>query len=378
MGITSQNEEPLTMLNINNNSLLNKKVIIHHRKDTDTPTLEGTITHVDATGSFTITLPDKKTSKTMALNLEQTIRGLIRSARADITLTAMDSNGRLKHMACTRVEPFANPKGKTAEERGATRYLGAYVSFLGWKEQESVTIKAIRNFKIQLSRIHPNLKNARAAVQSILTARVASGRLVMPTNKKVTDMCHQVVTQITRQCLTVHRKTDGVDDTNEIATTLLPNTAGDGLNFPDPETACTTQDARRLHDGLMSPDDRVAAATWGALHHLTDPQTGQRKPNTRDHFPTFAGRLQNLRNHGITAHRGRRDYDSLPKPPEPQSENEAQKIEEIEEFLRHEMNTHLIPNTILFVPGDETHPPTRTEETETPTLASHNMFTSIG
>ena len=200
----------------------------------------------------------------------------------------------------------------------------------------------------------------------------------MPTNKKVTDLCHQVVTQITRQCLTVHRKTDGVDDTNEIATTLLPNTAGDGLNFPDPETACTTQDARRLHDGLMSPDDRVAAATWGALHHLTDPQTGKRKPNTRDHFPTFAGRLQNLRNHGITAHRGRRDYDSLPKPPEPQSENEAQKIEEIEEFLRHEMNTHLIPNTILFVPGDETHPPTRTEETETPTLASHNMFAAIG
>jgi hypothetical protein len=207
------------------------------------------------------------------------------------------------------VEPFANSKGKTAEDRGATRYLGAYVSFLGWKEQESVTIKAIRNFRIQLLRIHPNLKNAKAAIQSILTARVASGRLVMPTNKKVTDLCHQVVTEITRQCLTIPKKTDGEDDIDEIATTLLPKTAGDGLNFPDPETACTTQDARRLHDGLMSPDDRLAAATWGALHHLTDSRTGQRKPNTRDHFPSFAGRLQNLRNHGITAHRGRKDYD---------------------------------------------------------------------
>ena len=35
------------------------------------------------------------------------------------------------------------------------------------------------------------------------------------------------------------------------------------------------------------------------------------------------------------------------------------------------MNTHLVP-------GDETHPPTRTEERETPTLASHNMFAAIG
>ena len=116
-----------------------------------------------------------------------------------------------------------------------------------------------------------------------------------------------------------------------------------------------------MTDGLMSPDDRLAAATWGALHHLTDSRTGQRKPNTRDHVPTFAGRLQNLRNHGITAHRGRKDYDSLPKPPEPQSEAETLKNQEIEEFLRHEMNTHLIPNTILFVPGDATQPPNRTE-----------------
>jgi hypothetical protein len=299
--------------------------------------------------------------------------------RADITLTAMDSNGRLKHMACTRVEPFSNPRGKTAEERGATRYLGAYVSFLGWEEQESVTIKAIRNFQKQISRIHPNLKNAKAAIQSILTARVASGRLVMPSNKKVIDLCHQVVTQITRHCLTIPKKTDGEDDTNEIATTLLPRTAGDGLNFPDPETACTTQDARRLHDGLMSPDDRVADATWGALHHLTDSRTGQRKPNTADHFPTFAGRLQNLQTHGITAHRGRSDYTTLPEPPPPpQEEAETRKRQEIEEFLHHEMNTHLIPNTILFVPGNETHPPIRTEETETPTPASHNMFAAIG
>jgi hypothetical protein len=185
MGITSHNQETLTLENIDKTSLLNKKVIVQHRKDTDTPTLEGTITQVDPNGSCTITHPDKSST---TLALKKTVRAMARKARADITLTAMDSNGRLKQMECTRVEPFANPKGKTAEDRGATRYLGAYMSFLGWEEQERVTIKAIRNFHIQLSRIHPNLKNAKAAIQSILTARVASGRLVMPSNKKVTDL----------------------------------------------------------------------------------------------------------------------------------------------------------------------------------------------
>ena len=226
-----------------------------------------------------------------------------------------------------------------------------------------MTIAAARNFRINISRLHPNLQNARAAIQSILTARVASGRLVMPANKKVTDACHQIVAQITRQCLAVPKKTDGEDDTNEIATILLPSTAGTGLNFPDPETACTTQDARRLHDGLMSQDDRVAAATWGAIHHLTDPQTGQRKPSTIDHFPTFAGRLENLRSHGIITHKGRNDYTTLPDAPQPQNETEDKKRLEIEEFLLHEMNAHLIPNTTLFVPGNETHPPTRADTT---------------
>ena len=182
---------------------VNKRVIVHHRKNAETPTLEGTITAVGDDAKVTITLPDKSN---MTMNLDTALRALLRKARADITLTAMDSFGRLRHMECTRVEPFENPKGKTAEERGATRYLGAYVSYLGWGEQEKVTIAAARNFRINISRLHPNLQNARAAIQSILTARVASGRLVMPTNKKVTDACHQIVAQITRQCLAVPKK----------------------------------------------------------------------------------------------------------------------------------------------------------------------------
>ena len=181
MGLTPRDQGPLTLQNVNTNSLIGKKAIIRHRKDTKTPTQEGTITQTDPKETVTITLPDKS-SENLSLNLA--VRALVRRTRADITLTAMESNGRLKQMECTRVEPFQNPKGKTPEERGATRYLGAYLSYLGWEEQEKVTIKAIRNFQINLSRTHPTLKNARAAIQSILNARVASGRLVIRTIKK--------------------------------------------------------------------------------------------------------------------------------------------------------------------------------------------------
>jgi hypothetical protein len=58
-GLTPRNQGPLTLQNINTDSLLGKRVIIRHRKDTKTPTQEGTITNTDPTGTVTITLPDK-------------------------------------------------------------------------------------------------------------------------------------------------------------------------------------------------------------------------------------------------------------------------------------------------------------------------------
>jgi hypothetical protein len=42
------------------------------------------------------------------------------------------------------------------------------------------------------------------------------------------------------------------------------------------------------------------------------------------------------------------------------------------------MNVHLIPNTVLFIPGETPGPPIRTEEKEHPTLASYNIFAAIG
>ena len=65
----------------------------------------------------------------------------------------MDANGIPKTMTCTRVEPFTNLKGETPEERGATRYLGTYLSFLGWAEQERVTIRSLRKLSREIMKI---------------------------------------------------------------------------------------------------------------------------------------------------------------------------------------------------------------------------------
>jgi hypothetical protein len=44
-------------------------------------------------------------------------------------------------MTYTRTKPIDNPTGETPEQRGATRYLGAMVSFAGFHEQERSLLK---------------------------------------------------------------------------------------------------------------------------------------------------------------------------------------------------------------------------------------------
>jgi hypothetical protein len=51
--------------------------------------------------------------------------------RAEVDLLAMDAHGTARLMSCTSAEPHGEPKGKTAEQRGAARYLGVYLSFAG-------------------------------------------------------------------------------------------------------------------------------------------------------------------------------------------------------------------------------------------------------
>ena len=105
----------------------------------------------------------------------------------------------------------------------------------------------------------------------------------------------------------------------------------------------------------MSPDDRLAAATWGALHNLLDAE-GNPNPNTENHFTTWSGRIHNPLARGISTHCApRATSDALP------SELPSAPLDPAK-FLEHEANVHLIPTTILLIPGCGAHPPTQTSQ----------------
>ena len=126
----------------------------------------------------------------------------------------------------------------------------------------------------------------RGIYQSIQTAQVTAARIIMPASTVLTDTIRESIATSVRSCLGVH-KSSPLASTEESASTFLGSETGIGLGINDPETSCCTQDARRLLDGIMSPDDRLAAATWGALHHLLDAE-GNPNPNTENHFTTWS------------------------------------------------------------------------------------------
>ena len=191
----------------------------------------------------------------------------------------------------------------------------------------------------------------------------------MPASTVLTGTIRESIATSVRSCLGVH-KSSPLASTEESASTFLGSETGIGLGINDPETSCCTQDARRLLDGIMSPDDRLAAATWGALHHLLDAE-GNPNPNTENHFTTWSGRIQNLLPRGISTHCApRATPDALP------SELPSAPLDSAT-FLEHEANAHLIPTTILFIPGRRTHPPTQTSQ-EAPLRGSYNLFAALG
>ena len=152
--------------------------------------MEGRVTEVSETEKATwivkITL---QTGITRALTPTQAARAVLCYERANIHLVAMDANGTLRRMVCTRVEPFPKPDGKTPEERGATRYLGTYVTFQeGWVEHKLKCIKDIQGLGRTITRMACPLPHVHAVAQSVLCAKLLNARLVMPNDKEITEI----------------------------------------------------------------------------------------------------------------------------------------------------------------------------------------------
>ena len=57
-----------------------------------------------------------------------------------------NADGVMSTMECTGVLPKYNEHGKTDEEKGATRYLGVFLSYDGWQVQQEKLYKMAKSF----------------------------------------------------------------------------------------------------------------------------------------------------------------------------------------------------------------------------------------
>jgi len=192
--------------------------------------------------------PDRTDPPRYFFKLEAT-RACLRKARADIDLVAMESHGRLRTSTCTRVEPFPNPGGDTPEERGSTRYLGTYLSFLGWSEQESRLLRSVRRITQMTSRMGADITQIRGIYQSILTAQVTAARIIMPASTVLTDTIRESIATSVRSCLGVH-KSSSLASTEESASTFLGSETASAWESMTPKPAAAPKTPAACSTGL--------------------------------------------------------------------------------------------------------------------------------
>jgi len=307
-----------------------------------------------------------------------------RSAMKAVTieLTAMDSKGVTRTMACTRVDPHYYPKGATMEERGTTRYLGVLFSFAGWQEQETQIMKMAKAFFIETTMIRPSLQQLKQGVQAVLVARLAFPRQVMPSNSKCLNYVRTQVCKAISYVLGFHGEQYDLGESSLAAIAFTPEDMGLGLGFPDPEVAGITQDARRIFEGFESDDDRVAAATYALLGDAID-EEGKTVAQPEGARPsTVLSRIASLAGAGILIHAGGGGV--LPKEQGitdrflPEEIPHDPKCNAISLRLMEEAQISLVPTHVIFVPGETSGPPTQGEYDGMCITGYWDVFAAIG
>ena len=92
-----------------------------------------------------------------------------------LRLVALNASGQLIQAPCTTVSTPGNPTAATPEDRGATRYLGAHLSWGGtgtpgshWDEQNAVITKTMEAYARQMATVQPSFRVAAKAATSVL------------------------------------------------------------------------------------------------------------------------------------------------------------------------------------------------------------------
>ena len=360
---------------IDGDSLVGMKVALQHPTEEPEEKLwDGVITSFCTEGeqnTWTIKFDNSDfEKKEVNLNFETTARAVTTRKRADIELVAMNAEGVLKKMTCTRAEPVDYPKGRTPEDRGATRYLGVYFSFAGWQEQQRQVEKNAQNLTRAIARTAPNLRQLESILATLLVPRTIYARHVMPAARESTDKLRKHAIRAVHQVLGLHY----AGDRQVEATLFTPPEMGLGLGIADPFVASTIQDARRMFDGTETKNDKLAAATWAALNRGID-KSGCKTEGSKS---TSVSRAENLASIGIWLHRsptGRTRAAPLAAIQAPRAPTQDLVPEEALKRFKHEIDIALVPpDKVIFVPAGGTWEEWRAT-TETPSGSAPSTTT---
>ena len=88
----------------------------------------------------------KEVTKDTRFSVHDLLLAKCRWAAGTILLTTTNADGVMSTMECTGVLPKYNEHGKTDEEKGATRYLGVFLSYDGWQVQQEKLYKMAKSF----------------------------------------------------------------------------------------------------------------------------------------------------------------------------------------------------------------------------------------
>ena len=147
----------------------------------------GTITSIDNKVAVITSKTANGNSTTARRNVKVALQLHSRHLNSTVKLTVMNADGVVCTKECTGVLPWYNDKGKTDEEKGATRYLGVYLSFAGWQVQQEKLYKMAKSFYLETAWAKPSFRQMHALVQSLLVSRASYARHVMPVDNDITN-----------------------------------------------------------------------------------------------------------------------------------------------------------------------------------------------
>ena len=285
---------------------------------------------------------------------------MVRHQRGALGLTALAVDGRLRQTTCKPCAPIRVRNPTSLEAGGATRYLGARISFIGWGQQHGHARAMVGDFFTRMEATAPTLRQFNMLLQSLLTSSLNYSSQICPFDPAKMAQLQAKITRAVGKILGV--TLNGKGRTTALVLGQAKHCLAMGVT--DPTTLMTIQDIKALLKGAETANRKLAAAMQVALREGLDEEgrvkelttTGEGTIPYREIFDTVLSRLRNLQRIGGRLHKGGGEaLTSTPKagrriPPGPEGKYQLEAAEEAKKQFDADAKIAILPTDYVFVP----------------------------